>query len=85
METPSLIIGFMLGGAKSFTRLSGAPTPFMAPLYVLSTVLPFVDFGYSRWVPNGAAQLITVTFVLLGWTLVTAVVSAFAGILHRGD
>jgi hypothetical protein len=82
----SLMIQLLPGGAtKSFTPMTGAPTPFIAPLYVLSTVLPFVNFGYSRWVPNGAAQLITVTFVVLGWTLATAVVSAFAGILHRGD
>ena len=52
---------------------------------MLDTVLPFVDFGYSLWVPKGAAQWITVTFVLLGWALATAVVSAFDGILHRGD
>jgi hypothetical protein len=81
----SSIIEFLLGGAKSFTPLTGAPTPFHALLYVLHTVLPFVDFGNSLWVPKGAAQWITVTFVLLGWALATAVVSAFAGILHRGD
>jgi hypothetical protein len=83
--TASLMIEFLLGGAKSFTPLTGAPTPFHALLYVLDTVLPFVDFGYSLWVPKGAAQWITVTFVVLGWALATAVVSAFAGILHRGD
>jgi protein-S-isoprenylcysteine O-methyltransferase Ste14 len=81
-----LTIQFLPGGAaKSFTPLTGAPTPFHAPLFVLSTVLPFVDFGYSRWVPNGAAQWITVISVVLGWALATAVVAAFAGILHRGD
>ena len=84
--TASLMIEFLPGGAdKSFTSMTGAPKPFVALLYVLDTVLPFVDFGYSRWVPNGAAQVITVTFIVLGWTLATAVVSAFAGILHRGD
>jgi hypothetical protein len=80
------MIEFLPGGAdKSFTSMTGAPKPFVALLYVLDTVLPFVDFGYSRWVPNGAAQVITVTFIVLGWTLATAVVSAFAGILRRGD
>jgi hypothetical protein len=84
--TASLTIQFLPGGAdKYFTPLTGAPKPFVAPLYVLSTVLPFVNFGYSHWVPNGAAQAITVISVVLGWTLATAVVSAFAGILHRGD
>jgi hypothetical protein len=84
--TASLTIQLLPGGAaKSFTPMTGAPKPFVAPLYVLSTVLPFANFGYSRWVPNGAAQVITVISVVLGWALATAVVSAFAGILHRGD
>jgi hypothetical protein len=82
----SLMIEHLPGGAdKYFTLMTGAPKPLVATLYVLHTVLPFVDFGYSLWVPKGAAQWITVTFVVLGWTLATAVVSAFAGILHRGD
>jgi hypothetical protein len=84
--TASLMIQFLPGGAaKSFTPMTGAPEPFVALLYVLDTVLPFVDFGYSRWVPNGVAQVITVTFIVFGWALATAVVSAFAGILRRGD
>ena len=67
--TASLMIQLLPGGAaKPFTPMTGAPEPFIAPLYVLDTMLPFVDFGYSRWVPNGAAQLITATFIVLGWT-----------------
>src|ERR1035437_9464337 len=84
--TASSMIEILPGGAaKSFTPMTGAPAPFHALLYVLHSVFPFVDFGYSLWVPNGAAQWITVISVVLGWALATAVVSAFAGILHRGD
>ncbi len=82
----ALVIRLLPGGPNdSFTATVGAPRPFNTVLYVVDAVLPFVDLGYDRWIPGGAAQIITVSIVVLGWTLATAVVAAFAGILRRGD
>jgi hypothetical protein len=49
----SLMIEFLPGeAAKYFTPMTGAPTPFIAPLYVLSNVLPFVNFGLQSLGPE---------------------------------
>ncbi len=71
--------------ADYFVKTSGAPEPFNPLLYAVDTVLPFIDFGYARWVPTGNAQVIAVSLVALGWVLATAVVAALAGLLRRGD
>ena len=47
--------------------------------------LPFIDVGYANWVVAGTAQIVTVVLVVLGWVLATAVITAFAGVLRRGD
>jgi hypothetical protein len=73
------------GPLTHFQQLQGAPTPFNPFLYSLDTVLPFIDLGYNRWVPEGPAQVITVVLVLLGWALATAVVTALAGLFRKAD
>ncbi|RMI13554.1 hypothetical protein EBM89_03850 [Cellulomonas triticagri] len=73
------------GPTAHFQELQGAPAPFNALYYSLDSVLPFIDLGYSRWVPQGSAQVITVCLVLLGWALATAVVTALAGLFRRAD
>ncbi len=63
---------------------SGAP-PFNSLIYVVDNMLPFVDFGYSKWVASGLAQIVTVATVLCGYVLVAAILAALAGVLRRGD
>jgi hypothetical protein len=62
----------------------GAP-PRNALLYTVDLLLPFVDLGYSRWVPHGRTPTTTTVLVGLGWVLATAVVAAFTDVLRRGD
>jgi hypothetical protein len=69
---------------SDFVESSGAPG-FNSLLYTVDVLLPFIDLGYGKWVAVGAAQMVTVVLVVLGWVLATAVIAAFAGVLHRGD
>jgi hypothetical protein len=69
---------------KNFVKGADVP-PFNSLLYTIDVLLPFIDLGYGRWVAVGAAQVVTVVLVVLGWVLATAVIAAFAGVLRRGD
>jgi hypothetical protein len=86
------LVGLIVAGSlavsllpqQSFDKGSGAPA-FNSLLYTVDVLLPFIDLGYSKWVAVGAAQIVTVVLVVLGWVLATAVIAAFAGVLRRGD
>jgi hypothetical protein len=70
--------------AANFERTPGGPdfNPF---LYTVSTFVPVVNFGYSKWVAHGGAQIVYCLLVASGWLLVTAAVAALTGILRRAD
>ncbi len=81
----------LLGGAAwlrtrrfDFAAASGAPD-FNSALYLLDLMVPFVDFGYSKWIASGITQVISVMLVILGYVLVAALLAALAGVFKRGD
>ena len=71
-------------GTSAFTEANGAP-PFNALLYTIDSLLPFVDLGYSKWVPKGSAHAVSSVVVIVGWLLASALVAALAGLFRRGD
>lgn len=71
-------------GKSAFTQTNGAP-PFNGMLYTVDTLLPFVDLGYNKWVPEGATHAVSSLVVIMGWLLASALVAALAGLFRRGD
>lgn len=80
----TLFIDRCLDGAKGFSA-AGDLTPFRTWAYLLDVIVPFVSLGYDRWSPTGASLIAVLVVVVLGWTLVTALVASLAGFLRRGD
>ncbi|MEV7550425.1 hypothetical protein AB0N89_12445 [Amycolatopsis sp. NPDC089917] len=67
-----------------FEKTPGAPD-FQPILYVFDMMIPFVDFGYGKWVAHGAGQYLMSGLVILGWVVATMLVVAFTAVLRRGE
>lgn len=81
----SIIVGILKEQSnQNFVPIAGAPD-FNAMLYTADTLLPFIDFGYSKWVPHAGGQVISVLLVVAGWVLATMLIAAFTGVLRRGE
>jgi hypothetical protein len=86
------LVGLLAAGTLTFELLprplfvatTGAP-PFQPFLYTVNVLVPFVNTQQDKWVAHGAAQWISFVLVVLGWILATSVISAFTGVLRRGD
>ncbi|MBB5852077.1 hypothetical protein ACFQ05_02240 [Amycolatopsis umgeniensis] len=67
-----------------FEKTTGAPD-FHPILYVIDTMIPFIDFGYGKWVAHGVAQFLASGLVIVGWVVATMLVVAFTAVLRRGE
>jgi hypothetical protein len=69
---------------RNFQSPANAPD-FQPLLYTADTMLPFVDFGFSKWTAHGGAQVAASLLVVLGWIVATMLVVAFTSVLRRGE
>jgi hypothetical protein len=84
-----LVLGTVLFGSVYRSDLTPAsktnvPPPFQPVLYTLDLLLPVASLHQrDGWVAQGAAQWLSVVFIILGWILATAVVLSLTGLLNR--
>ena len=84
-----LILGTWLFGSVYRGDLTPAskttvPPPFQPFFYTLDLLLPVVSLHVrDAWIAQGAAQVWSVIFIIVGWILATAVVLSLTGLLKR--
>jgi hypothetical protein len=84
-----LLLGTWLFGSVYRGDLTPAskttvPPPFQPFFYTLDLLLPVVSLHVrDAWIAQGAAQVWSVIFIIVGWILATAVVLSLTGLLKR--
>jgi hypothetical protein len=84
-----LILGTWLFGSVYRSELTPANKPDVQPpfqpfLYTLDLLLPVVSLHVrDAWIAHGAAQVLSVVLIIMGWILATAVVLSLTGLLKR--
>jgi hypothetical protein len=84
-----LILGTWLFGSVYRSELTPANKPDVQPpfqpfFYTLDLLLPVVSLHVrDAWIAQGAAQVWSVIFIIVGWILATAVVLSLTGLLKR--
>jgi len=79
----TVLFGYVYPGDLTAANKATAP-PFQPFLYTLDLLLPVASLHQrDGWVAHGAAQWWSVFFIIMGWTLATAVVLSLTGLLKR--
>jgi hypothetical protein len=80
----SILFGYVFRGDLTPANKAGVQPPFQPFLYTLDLLLPVASLHIrDAWIARGAAQGLSVLFIIVGWILATAVVLSLTGPLKR--